>query len=102
MEPQSDTQIIGVWSMDPTEKIPKSIKGTWIWDFRPNGHLKQTILLKGQAALSFDSSYRIKGNFILMSTPRFHDAKTRFEFTEDGALVLYYDGRHRIRHIRKT
>jgi hypothetical protein len=98
MNDGTENPLLGRWISDPNEPAMWKRLGRSTMEFFPDGTMRHKLEKKGAVA-EFKYKYAIQKNILVLSAPPLHDARSRFEITADGKLILH-ENRKRYQYIR--
>ena len=84
--------LVGQWRTDPKDKITIEKYGNVTLEFSGDGKLIYTIHEEDKEQKMF-LTYRIQGDFLISNQPsKPSEEKTKFKFTPNGKLLLFFGG----------
>lgn len=92
--------LVGAWVSEPSERTVGKRLGRIIYDFFPEGIMRQKYV-NNHGAYETKCKYKIEKNVIVFNSPPLHDARSKFKLTDDGKLILYENGKQ-YPFVRKT
>jgi hypothetical protein len=86
------TQLLGTWHSDPTDRAGVHSYGDVTLKFGPDGTLLYVVHQADKDQV-IRLTFRVEPGFIVTDQPsQPRPEKTRYEFTQDGKLVLAFGG----------
>lgn len=84
--------LVGLWGLDPSDAAARERMGDVKMELRADGSLTYLISEAGKKQVML-LRFRIDGDHIVTTQPSApREERTRFSITDDGLLVLQYDG----------